>query len=155
MYTLRDLGADVAYMPIPVESVVPTGRVEPVYTLSVEDPEHRYDAEGVISKNCAADIVNHVTLDMWDLLTGGKLPGNPKFILQIHDSLIYEIDEDAIDAFLAIQVEVMEQPFNLDGTKVVFPVDPGAGRNWLQEVPWDKKKQALKGNLDSRDGYPS
>ena len=56
-----------------------------------------------------------------------------KMLLQVHDELIFEVDEDACDAVIARVKEVMEgaaEPaVKLD---VPIEVDAGIGNNWAE-----------------------
>lgn len=52
-YMLQKLGVDDTYDYATILAIEDTGRTEPVFTLSVDDPEHAYVAEGIIAANSA------------------------------------------------------------------------------------------------------
>jgi hypothetical protein len=64
------------------------GTTAETYTLSVDDPLHRFDSEGVISKNTAAEVAKLAMIQCdearLDLHYGADM------LLQVHDELIFE-----------------------------------------------------------------
>lgn len=138
LYTLRALfGVDLPYYPVEVLSVQPTGRVEPVFTLSVDDSEHRYEADGVISRNCAADAANIAAIRLYDAFTPTP---EVRLVNQSHDSLTYECPEERAEWVAETIKAIMPGPyhvrFNVPGypndMDVFFGVDVKAGTDWSQ-----------------------
>lgn len=105
----KDLGIDIddiLYDTVNVCSVEELDIKEDVYTLEVLDEKHRYDSEGIISKNCAADIIKYAMLlvdkefeekgwrKIWgpeDRYIGAEI--GACIICQIHDEIIVQCDE--------------------------------------------------------------
>lgn len=86
-YQLVAMGAPWMYDFAVLESVTPTGRTEPVYTLSVDDPEHQYVGCGVVAKNSViADVVNEGTLEFVQRVPFKGKYGEGLF-LQVHDAI--------------------------------------------------------------------
>lgn len=101
--------------------------VKKTYTLSVDHASHRFDSEGVISKNTAADVckvamvlINEERLD---------LKYDCRMLLQVHDELIFELPEEAIPVVQPIIKEWMEHPFTRD-LACPLTVASGAGVSW-------------------------
>ncbi|WP_417677616.1 DNA polymerase I [Pseudodonghicola sp.] len=77
----------------------------------------------------AADIIRRAMIRMPQAIAG--LPA--KMLLQVHDELIFEVDEDAVDTVAARAREVMEgaaDPAVHLNVKLV--ADVGKGRNWAE-----------------------
>jgi DNA polymerase I-like protein with 3'-5' exonuclease and polymerase domains len=134
-YTIRHMaelaGADqipVMYATQKLIKKVELGEEETTYTLSVDSPLHRFDSEGVISKNSAADVVKMAMiridseLDLWE-------DYGCTMNLQVHDELVFECDKSMTDeARVAIQ-ERMEHPFQTD-LAAPLKTTYGVGRAW-------------------------
>jgi len=77
----------------------------------------------------AADIIRRAMIRMPAAIA--DLPA--KMLLQVHDELLFEVDEDAVDALTAVARDVMEGAadpvVHLD---VKLSVDAGQGANWAQ-----------------------
>jgi DNA polymerase-1 len=73
----------------------------------------------------AADIIKRamIALDSW--LRGADVRAT--MIMQVHDELIFEVDDDEVDRLAPRIVELMESAASLD---VPLVVDVGRGRNW-------------------------
>ncbi|MGD9862270.1 MAG: DNA polymerase I, partial [Pseudodonghicola sp.] len=77
----------------------------------------------------AADIIRRAMIRMPAAIAG--LPA--KMLLQVHDELIFEVDEDAADTLTARAREVMEGAADpVVDLKVKLVVDAGRGRNWAE-----------------------
>jgi uracil-DNA glycosylase family 4 len=85
-----DMECPQLYATVGLAGKRPTGIWEPTYTLSVADPGHRYDSEGVISKNCGAADVNDATRRVADVFPWGFDGPHSGIVHQNHDSLIVE-----------------------------------------------------------------
>jgi DNA polymerase I-like protein with 3'-5' exonuclease and polymerase domains len=98
------------------------------YTLSVDDPDHRFDSEGVISKNTAADIVRRAMIKCDQDVRLKEL--GVRMLLQVHDELVFEIPNEALEEALPLIQYHMEHPgLNL---QVPLRAAPGTGRNWSE-----------------------
>ncbi len=106
------------------------GRVETTYTLSVDSSLHRYDSEGVISKNSAADVVK---MAMVRLHFDGKLKQRfgCNMQMQVHDELIFECPEETVNDCKPVIKEFMEHSFPQD-LAVPLTISMGVGNNWSE-----------------------
>ncbi|RME15827.1 MAG: DNA polymerase I, partial [Alphaproteobacteria bacterium] len=77
----------------------------------------------------AADIIRRAMIRMPEAIAG--LPA--KMLLQVHDELIFEADEDAVEAVIEAARAVMEGASE-PAVKLTVPleVDAGVGRNWAE-----------------------
>jgi DNA polymerase-1 len=75
----------------------------------------------------AADIIRRAMIRMPAAIEG--LPA--KMLLQVHDELLFEVDEDAADRLIAVARDVMEAAAE-PAVKLTVPlvVDSGKGANW-------------------------
>lgn len=138
-YIARAMGAPWMYDFAVIESSEPTGRTEPVYTLSVDDPDHQYVAAGVIAKNSGlADVVNAGTLKLVD-----RVPFNGKYgpglICQVHDALLFEVRQEYAEEVLGIMRECLycvapgyEIPFTFSGKLGLKQGDPISRWNYTE-----------------------
>jgi DNA polymerase-1 len=74
-----------------------------------------------------------------DIMAAGLLALMPKLrrnyrraepIIQIHDAIVFECDEDESDRLQADVKECFEQTHTHNGVTIHFPVDPAAGKSW-------------------------
>jgi DNA polymerase-1 len=75
----------------------------------------------------AADIIRRAMIRMPAAIAG--MPA--KMLLQVHDELLFEVDEDAADRLIAVARDVMEEAAE-PAVKLTVPlvVDAGKGANW-------------------------
>ena len=73
----------------------------------------------------AADIIKLAMIEVDSWLDKSGFPA--KMIMQVHDELVFEVDEDKVDAFAAEISEKMQCAASLD---VPLIVDVGTGMNW-------------------------
>ena len=107
--------------PVKVKEVVSLGEEAKTFTLSVDHPRHAYSSEGLISKNCASQIVNRAMVRLHEL-------GAP-IVLQMHDELVLEVEEAKADLAVEQLRTIMEMPVpELGGT--VFPTKGGMSETW-------------------------
>ena len=77
----------------------------------------------------AADVIRRAMVRMPDAIEG--LPA--KMLLQVHDELLFEVDNSAVDDLISVAKEVMENANNpLVKLDVKLTVDAGQGSNWAQ-----------------------
>lgn len=100
---------------------------EPTYTLSVDSQLHRYDSEGVISKNSAADVVKMAQINYE--ACGYERETGCSIVLQVHDELVFECPEEHVDYMMQEIPELMRHPFYED-LAVMLDVDGGVGDSW-------------------------
>lgn len=79
-----------------------------------------------------ADIVKMAMVAVWKWLATSKLPA--KLLLQVHDELVFEVDEDAVDAVARGVKELMENVVKLE---VPLVVELEVGKNWgeMEQTP--------------------
>ncbi|MCK5921643.1 MAG: hypothetical protein KAG66_11930, partial [Methylococcales bacterium] len=75
----------------------------------------------------AADIIKKamIEVDRWIVESGFPL----KMVMQVHDELVFEIQNDIVDSALETIRDLMTSAANLD---VPLLVDIGVGENWDQ-----------------------
>ncbi len=77
----------------------------------------------------AADVIRRAMIRMPGAIAA--LPA--RMLLQVHDELIFEVDEDAVDRTVAVVREVMEHAAEpVVKLSVPLTVDAGQGRNWAE-----------------------
>jgi DNA polymerase-1 len=73
----------------------------------------------------AADIIKKAMIDLQDQLeTHSK---EAKMVMQVHDELVLEVRENAVQKITALISQVMSQAANLE---VALKVDVGVGDTW-------------------------
>lgn len=102
------------------------GFKELTYTLSVDDPMHRFDSEGVISKNSAADVVQAAMIKMHndDDLVGCNM------LFQVHDEVAFEVPEEILDEACA-KIKYNMENCGINGINVPLKAEPGIGSDWV------------------------
>ncbi len=77
----------------------------------------------------AADVIRRAMVRMPDAISG--IPA--KMLLQVHDELLFEVENSAVDQLKLVAKEVMEQA-SLPTIKLDVPliVDAGVGQNWAE-----------------------
>ncbi len=73
----------------------------------------------------AADIIKRAMVTVQHWLLSSKI--NARMIMQVHDELVFEVDEDAVDTVHDTVIELMEGAADLS---VALKVDAGTGSNW-------------------------
>ena len=127
----------------------------PTYTLSVNDPLHRFEAEGVITKNSGADIMKIAMVVVhkefakrgW-LKVGGD--DSCRMLLTVHDEIVFEIRHDRVIEAVPIIVEAMESPTKMARPpysplwKVHLITEPLVGPTWGTGYPCERYKDGHK-----------
>ena len=75
----------------------------------------------------AADIIKIAMVEMQQRIEDEKLP--LRMLLQVHDELIFEVEDDAVEEMTELVCDVMENVCELD---VPLLVDSGVGDSWLE-----------------------
>jgi len=95
MYKHLGLTQPHTYATYPLVEKRKLGYEEETYTLSVNDPGHRFDSEGVIAKNTAADITKMSMIktfeDDWLYEIGYRM------LIQVHDEIVGEVPQEWAD----------------------------------------------------------
>ena len=128
-----------AYMDETIAFAKKHGRVETLFGRRIHTPEinakgpaagfARRSAINAPIQGTAADIIRRAMIRMEDAIAG--LPA--VMLLQVHDELIFEVEETAVEETIARVREVMEgaaEPV----VKLTVPlvVDAGQGANWAE-----------------------
>ncbi|MBV9957043.1 MAG: hypothetical protein JO360_01425, partial [Acidobacteria bacterium] len=103
------------------------GFEEETYTLAVHDPLHRFDSEGIISKNTASDIVKLAMLKVDEALRRERM--QTRLMMQVHDELLLEGPAEEAERAAEILRREMETVVELD---VPLKADVGIGDNWME-----------------------
>jgi len=107
------------------------GRRRPLPNLSSRNVARRnFDRRNAINtpiQGSAADLIKLAMIDIDRWIEERRSP--IKMILQIHDELIFEIEERLLEEAVALIVEKMEQVLPL---RVPLAVKVASGRNWSQ-----------------------
>ncbi len=106
-----------------IEKIRRLRKRETTYTLSLANKSHRFDSEGIISKNTAADLLKIAMVEVDLKLKNEKV----KMLLQVHDELVFEVGESEAPRIAKIIEETMENIYEL---AVPLKVDIEAGENW-------------------------
>ena len=108
------------------------GRVIHTPEIDAKGPRAGFARRAAINapiQGTAADIIRRAMIRMPEAIEG--LPA--KMLLQVHDELLFEVEEGAADALVAAAREVMEGAAE-PAVKLAVPlvVDAGQGANWAQ-----------------------
>jgi len=125
-----------AYMDNTRENASKQGFVETVFGRRLYLPEinarnaprRQYAERSAINapmQGTAADIIKRAMIDVHQWLQSGDRGG--RMIMQVHDELVFEVDENKVDAFTAQITELM---CNAAKLSVPLVVDIGIGKNW-------------------------
>jgi DNA polymerase-1 len=75
----------------------------------------------------AADIIKRAMIDVHARLAESRSPA--RLLLQVHDELLFEVPEGAVEETRQLVVDCMQNAVQLD---VPLEVDAGVGKNWLE-----------------------
>ncbi len=115
------------------------GRVETLFGRKIHTPEinakgphagfARRAAINAPIQGTAADVIRRAMVRMPDAIAG--MPA--KLLLQVHDELLFEVEETAVDDLIGVAREVMEGAGD-PAVKLTVPltVDAGKGANWAE-----------------------
>ncbi|SNR38430.1 DNA polymerase I [Puniceibacterium sediminis] len=110
------------------------GRVIHTPEINAKGPRSGFAKRAAINapiQGTAADIIRRAMIRMPAAIAG--LEGRAVMLLQVHDELLFEVDEGSVDQLIAIAKEVMEGAaapvVHLD---VPLIVDAGQGRSWAE-----------------------
>jgi DNA polymerase-1 len=118
------------------ESASKHGYVETVFGRRLYLPEinarnaqrRQYAERSAINapmQGTAADIIKMAMLAVYDWLESD--PSGSRMIMQVHDELVFEVPEAAVDA---VKEQVITLMCNAATLSVPLRVDAGMGRNW-------------------------
>jgi DNA polymerase I-like protein with 3'-5' exonuclease and polymerase domains len=144
VYTLDDLCKQVGvtlrspiYGHKKIKKIKILDRVEETYTLSVQDPLHRFEADGVITKNSGADIMKMSMVMLYkEFSKRGWIQGDePKarFMLTVHDEIVFEVKHEMLMEVMPVIEKLMTEPGRMKNWRVQLEVEP------LLDAHWDPK----------------
>jgi len=128
-----------------VKNIKKINKKEDTYTLSVKDESHRFDSEGIISKNTAADLIKMAMINLHKRINkefvkdevypvksatkgrGAKQFDGVRMLLQVHDELVFEVRDDLVNHTKKIIQNEMEMVYKL---KAPIEVEVGVGDSW-------------------------
>lgn len=91
-------------------------------------PIKQFDMSEVVNfpiQSSGADLIN---MGLRDIMP--RLPATAFPILQIHDAVVFECDEDDQDLVKRLVVESFTREESYNGNTLLFPVDARAGKSW-------------------------
>jgi DNA polymerase-1 len=105
------------------------GRRRAIPDIDAANPQKRNAAERLainsVVQGSAADLIKQAMVNIDRRITTEKRPS--KMLLQIHDELLFETPESALESDREMIVNEMETAIKL---RVPLKVDTGAGKNW-------------------------
>ncbi|WP_238367525.1 DNA polymerase I [Mesobacterium pallidum] len=108
------------------------GRVIHTPEINAKGPHAGFARRAAINapiQGTAADIIRRAMIRMDDAIQGI----DARMLLQVHDELIFEVAEDAVDPLIATAREVMESACDpIVKLDVPLVVDAGQGANWAE-----------------------
>jgi hypothetical protein len=114
------------------------GRQEDTYTLSVRDPLHRYEAEGVIHKNTGADIMKIAIVKLHKEFYRRGWQDVVHMMLTVHDELVFEVKPDHLMQAMQVIDECMTLPSRLLNWKVPLVAEALIGKTWDAKHDYEK-----------------
>jgi DNA polymerase I-like protein with 3'-5' exonuclease and polymerase domains len=113
--------------------VLPTS--EETYTLSVQDSLHRFEADGVITKNSGADIMKMGLVMLYKRFwkEGWIQEEKARFMLTVHDEIVFEVKHEMLMEVMPVIEQIMTEPGRMLKWKVQLEVEP------LIDAHWDPK----------------
>ncbi|MFA5021176.1 MAG: DNA polymerase I, partial [Patescibacteria group bacterium] len=102
---------------------------ETTYTLSVEN-SHKFDSEGVISKNTAADLIKLAMIAIQQELP--RVSPKTRMILQVHDELVFEAPAKDVKKVAKFIADKMSSVMKL---RAPIEVEVSSGDNWGETSP--------------------
>ncbi|WP_375265418.1 DNA polymerase I [Planktotalea sp.] len=108
------------------------GRVIHTPNINAKGPHAGFAKRAAINapiQGTAADIIRRAMIRMPDAITDQPA----KMLLQVHDELLFEVDENGVDQLIETAKDVMENAANpVVKLDVPLIVDAGQGANWAQ-----------------------
>ena len=108
------------------------GRVINTPEINAKGPGAGFAKRAAINapiQGTAADVIRRAMIRMPDAIAGI----DAKMLLQVHDELLFEVAEDAVDRLITVAKDVMENASD-PAVKLDVPliVDAGQGANWAE-----------------------
>lgn len=90
-------------------------------------------AINTVIQGSAADLIKLAMVAIYRRLRTGKLPA--RMLLQIHDELVFEVEQSCVDELAAL---VQHEMSTVQSLSVPLKVDVKVGPNWADTVKWAK-----------------
>jgi len=107
------------------------GRKRPIPDINNKNALKRQFAERIAIntpvQGTAADLIKIAMIRIYDELTKNQF--SSKMILQVHDELVFEVEERELEQVRDLVIDRMENVYPI---KVPLKVDCGMGKNWLE-----------------------
>lgn len=116
------------YSPVEVVDIVNLGYKEETYTLSVNDPKHRFIGDGFLHKNTAVDIMKISLIKVMKVIRDNDWLNICRPLMTIHDELDFEIRTDMLDEVIPVLVDTMT--YKHKSWPVPLEVDVEVGAKW-------------------------
>lgn len=55
-----------------------------------------------------------------------------QFLLQVHDSTIWQVPDDEVDTFVPLAMKLLEVPLQINGHHIVVPIEGAKGKTWYK-----------------------
>lgn len=91
-------------------------------------PIQQFDLSEVVNFGIQASGADLINLGLAEILP--QLPPTAFPILQIHDALVFEHDEDDTDLIKALVIKCFTREVTYNGNTMKFPVDARSGKSW-------------------------
>ena len=138
MYTLKvmaaEQGLDIGriYAHSPISRIEVLDEKADTFTLAVDHPSHRFEADGVIHKNTGADGLKIAMRNVHERLRNVKYCDRAHIVHHVHDEIIVECD-DHPEMIRAVKQDLEEGM--IEGMahflkKVPIVVDANHGNSW-------------------------
>ena len=123
----RALGAEapLCYASYAVTRKRTLRKTERTYTLSVDDPSHRFDSEGIISQNSSADMQNEAIRGVVQLYPF-DYANHRGLVVNGHDQIVVECAVHEADHVKRIIETCMQRRIG----RMLFPAQAKAGDSW-------------------------
>jgi DNA polymerase-1 len=109
----------------------PLGRRRQFWGRLKDDATLR-EAIAFVPQSLIGDILNIGVFRFWKALD----PGHAMFMGQVHDAILGQVKEDALDKVMPLIQEAMTVPVNINGRTMVIPIEHSAGKNWRDCKSW-------------------
>jgi len=125
---------DILYDTTQIKKIVKLGRKETTYTISVHDELHRFDSEGLISKNSGADMIK-IAIGRFYRLLPKHMKDKIILLTTIHDELNFSVDP----AYLVQAVDLITEAMRFKLPYIDYDFKPAIdieiGPSWGCLVP--------------------
>ena len=107
------------------------------YTLTVNNPLHQYDSEGVISKNTGADVLSIAFIKLWKDIW--EQLGHPedyiRFQITVHDEIDFIIKNEVLDILVPKVIQCMQT--QMPDWEIPLTIGLSFGPTFGQQYEWE------------------